>query len=93
MKENARREAIRANQRAKSARADAAKVRARFERLTTMRAVDEWTKINGFVPSYLRVPSKSVPQVPQRKQWVARRDTGLKIDVLVAKVEHEQQAN
>lgn len=85
MKENARREAIRASQRAKVARVDAGRIRARFERLTTLKAVDAWTKVNGFVPGYQFQKKAVAPEVPTRTNLVARRDVGLKVDVLVSK--------
>jgi hypothetical protein len=52
LKEHARREALRAGDRARAARADLARLRSKLERLTTMKSVDDWSKAKGFIPAY-----------------------------------------
>lgn len=88
MKESARREAIRAGERAKAARADVSRIRRRVEQLTTMRAVDEWSRFNGFVTNYQFAQNSARPVVKPRPSVVARQDRGPKVDVLVARIEH-----
>lgn len=90
MKEGARRDAIRAQERAKTARADVSRIRGRVERLTTMRAVEEWTKFNGYVTGYQF--AKSVPAKPSSKPaFVAKKASEVKVDVLVARVDNGGQ--
>lgn len=50
MLEQARREGLRAQARARDANMDAAMLRDRLRRLTSMRAVDEWATVRGFTP-------------------------------------------
>lgn len=50
MLEQARREGLRAQARAREANMDAAMLRDRLRRLTSMRAVDEWATVRGFTP-------------------------------------------
>jgi len=92
MKENARQEAIRAGQRAKSARLDVGRIRKRLERLTTMKSVDAWTRDNGFVASYAVSKQPVKPIVVVRPTLFAKNDSGLKIDVFVARIEDGTEA-
>lgn len=91
MKEGARRTAIRSQERAKIARADVSRIRGRYERLTTMRAVDEWSKFNGYESGYQfsKTPTAK-PVVPSKPVVVARQSKNVQIDVLVAKVNDVQ---
>jgi hypothetical protein len=52
MMENARRDKIRATERANIARDDMARLSGRMDRLTTMAAVDTWARARGFVPPH-----------------------------------------
>lgn len=91
MKEGARRTAIRSQERAKIARADVSRIRGRFERLTTMRAVDEWSKFNGYESGYQFVKAPTAkPVVPSKPVVAARHPKNVQIDVLVAKVNDAQ---
>jgi|GEM_PF-6303300 len=50
MLEQARREGLRAQERSREASMDAAVLRDRLRRLTSMRAVDEWATVRGYKP-------------------------------------------
>jgi len=50
MMENARRERIRAIERAKLARQEVVRLHQRADRLASMAAIDEWARTTGFVP-------------------------------------------
>ncbi len=52
LKENARRQAVHATQRASVARQDMARLRNRLDRLTSSNVVDAWAVNNGFVSSH-----------------------------------------
>lgn len=50
--ENARRDNVRANIRAKTARQDITRLRTRMDNVTTMAAIDTWSRSRGFVPPH-----------------------------------------
>lgn len=61
-KENARRSAVSAAMRAKSARQDMARLTNRLDRLTSAQAVNDWALTRGFVPAHgLPQEEKVVP--------------------------------
>lgn len=57
LKENARRDMVKAKERTKVARDDMARLRARMDRLSTMAAVDTWARARNFVAPHA-VPGK-----------------------------------
>lgn len=89
--EHARREGLRAGDRARVARADLARLRSKLERLTTMRAVEDWSKVKGFVPSYqvasaIKPPTKAPAPVAIKK---AVPEVG--VEMTVARVERHEE--
>ena len=87
MKEAARQEAVRDGSRAKAARADMSRIRSRVERLSTMKSVDDWSELNGFVTTY-QLAQNTEPAVPLIKKALPKdKAAGLKIEVVVAKVD------
>lgn len=85
--EHARREAIRAGERTRIARADLGRLRSRLERLTTMKSVDDWSKTRGFVAPYNPVGDKDVAEPTVVAKVEKPRNRGLKLEMTVARAE------
>lgn len=90
--EQQRREALRAGNRARVARSDLARLRSRLERLTTMRAVDDWAKVKGFVPAYA-VANNDGATASEKPAVVAmatkKANTEVKLELSVEKVQRD----
>ncbi len=78
MKENARRDSVRSVGRARTARAEVARLRDKVELLTTMKAVDDWSLARGFVAPY-----QALPKVAQPLKAIVAKAQGAKFDVTV----------
>jgi len=87
MKEAARHQAIRDGDRAKSARADMSRIKSRIERLSTLRSVDEWSQLKGFVTTFQVAKATPVQRPASIKEVDSPKGAGLKVDVVVARVE------
>jgi hypothetical protein len=92
MKEAARHQAIRDGDRAKSARSDMSRIKARIERLSTLRAVDDWSQLKGFVTTFQVAKATEAPRPSSIKEAVSTKGQGLKIDVVVARMEDGSSA-
>ena len=92
MKEAARHQAIRDGDRAKSARADMSRIKSRIERLSTLRAVDEWSQLKGFVTTFQVAKAAETARPASLREAVSPKGQRLKIDVVVARVEDGSSA-
>lgn len=89
LKEQARHEAVRSGERARSARLEVARLRRRVERLVTVKSIEDWSLVQGLASPYKFVANKPKPAVAQNLVQV--RPNRPQVDVLVARMEGGQR--
>lgn len=87
LQETAKRDALRANSKAKQARADVSRIKTKADRLATLKEIDQWAQENGFVPSYQRLlEKKPQPKLATERSLVAMNSHQPKIEVVLTGV-------